>query len=373
MLKFNCFSAIDTSRRVDAENGVIYGVSVITEGEAQGHKLWIDKTTLSQVRDVASTFSDGVKVKVKHDSKGEFSSPVHDIIGSLKNFKVKGDRVTADLHLLKSDKHFDKIIEMAKEIPAEFGLSVAFSGESEKVESKSFARCEELYSVDLTDDPAANPTGLFSKKMEEMAKECKCGKPECKMCMEAKKKESEKTKMSTIMNIDTKTLLSALKLPDTASEADIQAAFVNRLTAQPGDTTELSKKLDGALTELATFRAQGANAVALAKKGEIDNLMAEASRAGKVVPFDNDDLYTVDATTKAITIKQEPVALSKIISKLQPSQVKLSRAAALVTPKNDKGEPITDPEQRKEYCLSKQAEGAAALSQRFSEMKSNRN
>jgi hypothetical protein len=56
-------------------------------------------------------------------------------------------------------------MDLAKSIPESFGISISFSGESEKnLDGLDLARCSELYSADLVQNPASNPTGLFSAK-----------------------------------------------------------------------------------------------------------------------------------------------------------------------------------------------------------------
>ena len=47
-------------------------------------------------------------------------------------------------------------------MPDTFGISIAFSGPVRERDGRSFASCTELYSADLVQTPAANPTGLFS-------------------------------------------------------------------------------------------------------------------------------------------------------------------------------------------------------------------
>ncbi len=59
-----------------------------------------------------------------------------------------------------------RILEMAELMPDTFGLSISFSGEHEEQGDTVFARCSEIYSADLVDAPAANPTGLFSAKVD---------------------------------------------------------------------------------------------------------------------------------------------------------------------------------------------------------------
>jgi hypothetical protein len=143
--------------RVNREESVIEGVCVVTAGvEARGHDEYTDEFTLKTFQDCAQTHSDGVKVKMGH------GSGVSSIVGSLRNFRTQGGKLLADLHLLKSNPMREHIMEIAETIPGSFGLSVSFSGFCEEIGGKEFARCIELYSVDIVDRPAANPSGLFS-------------------------------------------------------------------------------------------------------------------------------------------------------------------------------------------------------------------
>ena len=144
---------------VDTSSSVIKGVSVITAGvEAKGHNTRIDHQTLYTVLAAAQKFSDGVKVKIDH------TSGFDGIVGALKNFHVFDTKLLADLHLLKSHPARERILEMCATIPETFGLSISFSGAPEVIGDRTYARCIELYSVDLVDNPAANPGGLFSAK-----------------------------------------------------------------------------------------------------------------------------------------------------------------------------------------------------------------
>lgn len=146
---------------IDAQAATITGVSVITVGEAKGHGMLIDAQTLLQVKEAAETYSGGLKVKTDH------YTGFNEIVGTLKNFVIDGDQLRADLYLLKNHDATPRILEMAELMPDTFGLSISFSGEHEEQESGVvFARCSEIYSADLVDAPAANPTGLFSAKVD---------------------------------------------------------------------------------------------------------------------------------------------------------------------------------------------------------------
>jgi hypothetical protein len=142
--------------RIDSNLGVIYGCAVITMGEAKGHGLQVDATTLEQVRSCAAAYSGGLKVKLNH------GSGAGDILGTLRGLRIEGRSLRGDLHLLKTSPHRAYVLEIAETAPQSFGLSISFSGVSEQRGAVRFARCAEIYSADLVDEPAANPSGLFA-------------------------------------------------------------------------------------------------------------------------------------------------------------------------------------------------------------------
>ena len=296
------FSAISTRQRVDRAAGVIHGVSVITEGEASGHGLFIDGTTLKQVMETATAYQGGLKVKVNH------GTGLESIAGRLKDFVIDGKNVRANLHLLDASEDRAKVLEMADTMPESFGISITFANTPEEIEGKKFARCVEIYSADLVDSPAANPSGLFSKP-----------------------KEHQQNKTMT------KEVLVALGLPETATDTEFASELKKRfeavkppdlsaVTALAAKVTAAETQLEATKTELASLTKSRDTALSLAKKGEIDALLAEASRDGKVVPFENDDLYTIK--DGVITILQQPTQLAKVIAKLRKGELALSKKSA---------------------------------------------
>lgn len=149
---------------IDAEKSTIFGVSVITKGIAKGHDLIVDETTLAQVVKCGNGAKNGIKVKVGHDSG------VEEIVGRLTNFRIDEDKVLADLELLSSSPRRDFIFEIAQKTPEAVGLSIAFEGKPEAANGQQMARCTRLRSVDLVDEPAANPDGLFEVAVDETPK-----------------------------------------------------------------------------------------------------------------------------------------------------------------------------------------------------------
>jgi hypothetical protein len=135
---------------------IIEGVSVISVGEAKGHGLFVDAQTLREVKACAETYAGGVKVNLDH------GAGIRDIVGFCDNFRIIGEKLVADLNLLQNAERRDYVLEIAEKLPDTFGISIAFSGPVREIDGKRFASCEELYSADLVQTPAANPTGLFS-------------------------------------------------------------------------------------------------------------------------------------------------------------------------------------------------------------------
>jgi len=155
------FESLALNTKVDSSAGVIHGVSVISTGGAKGHGLMIDQSTLDQVMACSSKYSGGLKVKLNH------GSGVESICGMLRDFKMADGKLIADLHLIKTHKDYDFLLELSREIPDTFGLSISFSGVDEvKSDGLIYARCAEIYSADIVSEPAANPTGLFEAKID---------------------------------------------------------------------------------------------------------------------------------------------------------------------------------------------------------------
>lgn len=148
--------------KIDAEAGVIRGVSLISEGPALGHGVMVDARTLEQVKAAAEQYEGGLKVKLDHNSGAG------DIIGFVDALRIEGKKLLGDLHLLQNSPHRGYVLEIAEKIPDTFGLSIAFSGPVEMSADKKtmLQRCSEIYSVDLVSEPAANADGLFQRRMK---------------------------------------------------------------------------------------------------------------------------------------------------------------------------------------------------------------
>jgi len=129
-------------------------VSILTVGEAKGHDLLIDQTSLEQALAVAQTMK-RIKVTMGHGAQ------VDGILGYIDSFVIKGDRLMGDLTLF-STTQAQFVQHLAQVLPEGFGLSLTFSGVPAEVGAYRYARVSEIYDISVVSSPAANPAGMFS-------------------------------------------------------------------------------------------------------------------------------------------------------------------------------------------------------------------
>ena len=129
-------------------------VSILTVGEARGHNLTIDQTSLEQALKVAQSMK-RIKVTMGH------GAPVTGILGYIDNFSIKGDRLLGDLNLFNTNEA-QFVEQLAQVLPEGFGISLTFSGVPEIMGAERFARVTEIYDCSIVSEPAANPAGMFS-------------------------------------------------------------------------------------------------------------------------------------------------------------------------------------------------------------------
>lgn len=177
--------------------GFIPGVAVLTRGEALGHGMWVDREFIAQVDAALKADSQGVKSRYTHpDMSGDALAKG---LGRV-TWAPSGspDVVRGDLHIWKSARNSPDgdmgahILERATEDPASFGASISFLHDFEAAEAHFIAhggkvvdgywdatnfkspdpenkqnlphvRLAKLRAVDVVDDPAANPNGLFHR------------------------------------------------------------------------------------------------------------------------------------------------------------------------------------------------------------------
>jgi len=155
--------AYSTYRDEEMEEMELGGVSILEVGEAKGHDLFVDKTSLETALKLMGKAKNGVKVKMNH------GSGLDAVVGFARNPRIDGDKLVADLRLLRNSPHYGLIKEMASEAPDQFGVSLAFVNESETINGKDYIRPQSIASADLVSSPAAT-NGLFEEMVKFMEK-----------------------------------------------------------------------------------------------------------------------------------------------------------------------------------------------------------
>ena len=157
-----CFQALGNEPKIDAEKGIMRGVSVMSKGPALGHSLEVDDTTLDQIVRQGNQ-RDRVPVYVYH------GSGLKEHVGDAVNFSRDGDKARCDIELY--DSHADRayLLEKAQKNPTSFGISSesypppndplhVLKSPNSKVR---YIRSTKLDALAFVRDPATN-TSLFS-------------------------------------------------------------------------------------------------------------------------------------------------------------------------------------------------------------------
>jgi len=212
---------------IDHEKGTIEGISVTTEGEAKGHRVWLDESFVDEVVKQGNEKKNGLKARFGHPNM--CSTSLGTFLGRITNFRKettvrdngqKAYRAVADLSLSDSAKEspngdlYAYVLGLADKEADMFGTSIVFTpGKSyrktqsgrkvtrqyqtsddgsilydengqpeflgwvdengkavdtaaDPVVERDYASCEKLRACDVVDDPAAND-GLFSQFGQE--------------------------------------------------------------------------------------------------------------------------------------------------------------------------------------------------------------
>lgn len=191
---------------VNAEKGVIEGVSVCTAGEAKGHGVNLDSEFIGRVKDLGNEKGQGLKARFGHPNM--CSTALGTFIGRFKHFRTDAgsNQVRADLYLSNEAKDtphgnlHDYVTGMAANEPDMFGTSIVFTpgraykraadgkkifepgwppggdetqdehnkrrDEWDQCAGPIYVECEALHACDAVDEPAAND-GMFSRFSQE--------------------------------------------------------------------------------------------------------------------------------------------------------------------------------------------------------------
>lgn len=176
---------------IDVNTGVLHGCVVAKAGvQATGKFVFLDASgAITRDEKLAKkkvpVFTDaktletlmaaaklaGKRVKSREDHNDELGARV----GFADSFKRvtddEGDRVIADIHVFKTYKNRAIVLETAAETPEEIGLSIDFTPTFELIDGKALMRVTELHGVDMVDEGAITPDGLFlSARVDKAAK-----------------------------------------------------------------------------------------------------------------------------------------------------------------------------------------------------------
>ncbi len=164
--------------------GYIKGFAVITAGEALGHQCWCDEVFIQQVAEQLEAGSDkGVKARFTHPN--QCGDSLSKGLGRVYFTHAEDGKVYGDLHFWKAaHKSPDGdlagyLLDMAHDDPSAIGASISFmrdpdaeeqfaasnpsSPDRRNVNNYPHVRLGQLRFVDIVDEPAANPDGLFHR------------------------------------------------------------------------------------------------------------------------------------------------------------------------------------------------------------------
>jgi len=167
------------------DSGLITGVVVVTRGPIPDRGIFVDREFMQSVTDAINSRGNGVKCHLGHPSI--FRDGLGDVVGMFSDARVTSNAVRADLHVLKSAHRTPRgnlaeyVLGLAAEAPDFFGASIYFiaddraedeflrkhsaggfqSPDTANPDSLPHARLKRLIAIDLVDEPASNPAGLF--------------------------------------------------------------------------------------------------------------------------------------------------------------------------------------------------------------------
>ena len=163
--------------------GYIKNFAVITAGPALGHGAWVDSEFIAQVAAELGQAKKGIKSRYTHPN--QCGDSLSKGLGRV-FYRADGDgKVRGDLHFWKAAHKTPDgdlagfLLDLAHDDPEAFGASISFMRDAEAEEMFAAAnpsspdpanvnnyphvRLGQLRFVDIVDEPAANPDGLFHR------------------------------------------------------------------------------------------------------------------------------------------------------------------------------------------------------------------
>jgi len=240
---------------IDRENKIIRGYKVMSIGEAIGHGMIVDDTTLTQLEAIGNKSAAGVKTRVQHpNGKGDGFGRY---LGKSRNFTRQGDSVFADLHVdeiaFKSpDGNWGEyVLNLAESAPDAFGASpeVAHTKQPVGKSGASAMRIHDLLAIAIVDRPATN-VGFFSSTGDSSMAE--------NTALEAQVAE-----------------LSAERDTVTKKAAELQTQLLDL-------QAKVAEAAAGEVAALSTARVESAATTLKAERARVGDIVALCSKASKV-------------------------------------------------------------------------------------------
>lgn len=171
--------------KVNASEGVMTEISLIEVGEARGHGLYIDETSLETALDV---IGENIPAYITHEGALEDDRILREV-GVFSEFYIEKDKLKARkfkaLESFRDDEkvRFNRLFDIASEMPETFGVSLVFEAlvvhvmkDGTEVPADEVSpddlenvvrefpsvRFVSIKSADFVDAPASNRKGLFS-------------------------------------------------------------------------------------------------------------------------------------------------------------------------------------------------------------------
>ncbi len=121
--------------------------------------VWTDAKTLETLMVAAKAAGKRLKAREDHDDSIGARAGYFDSFKRISD--ATGDRVGADMHIFKSYRNRAVMLETAAETPEQIGLSIDMTPSFELAGDRALMRIEQLHAVDIVDEGAITPGGLF--------------------------------------------------------------------------------------------------------------------------------------------------------------------------------------------------------------------
>lgn len=117
--------------------------------------LYMDEASLETA--LASANEEGGRARVRSDHDDSLAARG----GYADNFRIADGKLITDIHLFDTYKDREIVLETAEKTPDLIGLSMDFSFKTEISDNKALIRVTGLKAVDIVDEGAVTPNGLF--------------------------------------------------------------------------------------------------------------------------------------------------------------------------------------------------------------------